>query len=232
MSLLSLAQQIAGASGFVVPTSVIGNTDDTATLLLRLINKSGRRQAKLDWQILQKEYTFATVNGTESYALPADYAWFKNNTAWDRTQFWQMRGSLSAQEWQVYKSGIISAVPRERFRVWKNLLYINPIPTQVNNLVMEYVSNGWVTDGAAFFSSFTLDTQTGYIDESLIELEATWRFLERKGLQYQEAKKEADDEIAKALAHDRPAEEVNMSGRPASWPPLPNFPAGNFPAHP
>jgi len=49
LTLLSICQAAAGASGFSAPATIIGNPDATAILLLRLLNKGGK---KLAWKPL------------------------------------------------------------------------------------------------------------------------------------------------------------------------------------
>jgi hypothetical protein len=232
MSLLTICQNVAADCGFGAPSTIVGNLDSTAKMLLALINKSGKALARKPWQVLQKEYTFTTVNGTPSYALPTDYGWFQNDTCWDRTNYWQQRGSLSAEAWQWYKSGTQTTTPRTRFRVYGGLIFIDPTPTSANNFVVEYLSSYWVaptaTPTVGTKASFTLDTDVSLIDEYLIELDLTWRFLERKGLAYLEAKKEADDQIDSAMGADVPNNTVNQRGSQIPWPPLPTVPVTGY----
>ena len=229
MSLLTICQSAARACGFAVPNTIIGNTDVTAQMLLSLLNKSGKQRAKLPWQALQKEYTFSLVVSQAAYAFPTDLGYFQNQTIWDRTQFWSMRGSLSPSEWQLYKSGIQSTTPRQRFRIKAGQIYIDPTPTTTDSCVVEYVSSKWVTDGSSFFTSFSTDTQTSLIDEDLLELDLTWRFLERKGLAYAEARDECDRYAETILARDVPREAINFGGNNVgSWPPLPTVPITGY----
>lgn len=229
MSLLTLCQAVAKDAGFAVPNTIVGNTDDTAAMLLALANKSGKNLAGYAWQALQKEYDFSTVASTATYALPSDYGFIQNDTVWDRTNLWDIRGSLSAEEWQVYKSGITSATPRSRFRIKQNLIYIDPTPSAVVAVAMEYVSNAWAWDGAATYAdNFVTDAYVPLIDDYLIELDVTWRFLERKGLAYAEAKAEAEDEIWYALGVDEPKNTTNLAGQQLPWPPLPTLPSTGY----
>jgi hypothetical protein len=229
VTLLSIAQAACGACGFAVPTTIVGNSDNTAVMLLRLLNKGGKLLAKKPWQALQKEYTFSLVSSQASYAFPSDLGYFQNGTAWDRTQFWQLRGSLSPEEWQVYKSGLQSTTPQKRFRIKSGAIYIDPTPSSTDSCVIEYVSNKWVTDGSSFFTAFSTDAQTSLIDEDLLELDLTWRFLERKGLAYFEARDEADRMLETLMARDVPKPTINF-GAPYSdtWPPLPSVPVTGF----
>lgn len=230
MSLLSICQAAAGASGFSAPATIIGNPDDTAILLLRLLNKGGKKLAWKPWEILQKEYTFATVASTASYAFPSDLKYFLDFTAWDRSQFWALRGSLSPSEWQRYKSGTQTTTPRTRFRIKGGLIFLDPTPGGVDNLVIEYISKNWVTDvgGANPASSFTADAQVSLIDEDLLELDLTWRFLERKGLAYAEAKDEFDVVYESTFGRDVPKIPVNAGIDYEIWPPLPTLPSTGY----
>jgi hypothetical protein len=230
MSLLSICQDVCKDAGFAVPSQIIGNTDETALQLLALINKSGKLLARKPWQVLSDEHTFSTVIGTPDYARPANFGFYENDTAWDRNNYWKMRGSLSPQEWQRYKSGIQSTMPRQRFRIKKNRIYIDPTPTAAVALVLEYFINTWVTDGSSnYFTSFSADTQTSLIDETILQLDLFWRFLHRKGLAYAEAKKEAEDQIDLAMAHDVPLQPISLASKShGPWPPLPTVPITGY----
>ncbi|MGC3959570.1 MAG: hypothetical protein QM813_16970 [Verrucomicrobiota bacterium] len=228
MTLLSVCQAVAGNAGFAVPSTIVGNTDDTAVILLRLANRAGMTLARKPWSELQTEYAFSTVASTASYALPSDYGWFINDTAWDRTNYWNIRGSLSPQMWQIYKSGLAAASPRSRFRVKLGRLYIDPTPSSTVSMVIEYVSNKWVTDGVTTYTSYTADSQTSIFDEYAIELDLTWRFLARKGLAYAEEKAEAEREIDKIIGRNTPSNSMNMAGVRTPWPPMPTVPITGY----
>lgn len=109
--------------------------------------------------------------GQADYPLPSDFERPIDNTFWDRSRFWAMRGPLSPQQWQLYKSSVIgqaSIQRRYRFRsvyasgaatiggpgigtggigslpAYRTYLSIDPYPfDNGSQLVFEYVSNGW-----------------------------------------------------------------------------------------
>lgn len=184
--------------------------------------------ARKSWEVLQKEYTFSQVVSQAAYNFPTDLGKFADYTCWDRTNFWDLRGSLSAQEWQRYKSGIQSTTPRQRFRVKLGQIYIDPTPTVTDALVIEYLSNQWVALSAAptvaTKIAFTLDTDVSIIDEAALEMEVIWRFLNRKGLAYAEEKDQADRYIGELFASDTPKGPVNLGDDCGIWPPLPSVP--------
>jgi hypothetical protein len=132
----------------------------------------------------------ATESGTvelqfsqNKFDLPSDWNRQIPQTEWNRTQRWALLGPRSAQEWQTYKSGIVSAGPRQRYRILENQLCINPSPPDNQTLSFEYISNGWVNgvDGIAK-TEVTQDTDTFIFSDSLLitGLKAQW--LVAKGL--------------------------------------------------
>jgi hypothetical protein len=117
------------------------------------------------------------------FDLPSDWLRQIPQTEWNRTQRWELLGPKSAQEWQTFKSGIVSAGPRQRFRILQNQLCLNPSPPDNQTLSFEYISNGWVegVDGVAK-TEVTQDTDTFIFSDSLLitGLKAQW--LVAKGL--------------------------------------------------
>ncbi|OYV46869.1 MAG: hypothetical protein B7X10_04675, partial [Burkholderiales bacterium 21-58-4] len=239
-----------------MPTAIVGNNDETATLLLALANDAGdelSRRPQGGWVSMIREYDFTTAAlaaqpgtianvggvavisglsstagvspsiwlasgfgvpnnaivtavtsstvtlnvpatstgsgsfalGQSDYPLPADFQRPIDNTFWDRSQFWSMRGPQSPQQWQLYKSSVIgraSIQRRYRFRSIRSpagvpmgqYLSIDPLPLDNGSqLVFEYVSNGWCESATGTpQSSWQADTDTGVLDESISFLEA------------------------------------------------------------
>lgn len=250
MTLLSICIEACQLAPVAAPQSIIGNTDETAQLLLAIANRAGNDVARKPpggWVSMIREYSFTTSalaaqNGTianvgnsavisglsgiqgvqpntwiasgtgipnnaavrlvtppvtrfttpntitlsvpssvtgagsfafgqSDYALPADFQRPVDNTFWDRSRFWSMRGPQSPQQWQLYKSSVIgraSIQRRYRFRsvytvggipvgagspgagtagntaAFLTYLSIDPVPfDNDSSLVFEYVSNGW-----------------------------------------------------------------------------------------
>lgn len=233
MTLLTICQTVASEAGFAVPASIVGNSDDTASLLFSMANRSGKVLAGRSWSILQKEYAFSQVAAQAAYNFPADLGRFLDYTFWDRTNFWNLRGSLNPQEWQRYKSGIQSTTPRQRFRVKLGQIYIDPTPTAADSLVIEYLSDYWVAVTAAptvgAKSAFSLDTDVSLIDEDAIAMDTLWRFLNRKGLAYAEEKDQADRFIDELFANDTPKGPIYLGGDDMyPWPPLPSVPVTGY----
>lgn len=148
--------------------------------------------------------------GQSDYALPADFQRPVDSTFWDRSRYWQMRGPMSPQQWQLYKSSVIgqsSIERRYRFRRvgGANVLSIDPTPfDNGSQLVFEYVSNAWCKNAvtSALQTSWLADSDLAIVDEYLIRLGIRWRILRRGGFSYSEELDEYTREVDKAIAHD------------------------------
>lgn len=290
MSLLSLCTNVANDLALAAPTSIIGNSDETAMRLLAAAQFEGEalaRKPENGWVSMITEYDFytsATANnipgtiqnvggfgqisgltlgttrnpvaantwyaygtnvpnnailtsvthsdpnsivtfnqpalvatatsgtftlGQSDYALPADFQRVIDNTLWDRSRFWSMRGPQSPQQWQLYKSSVIGrASIQRRFRFREvsgvQLFSIDPVPTDNGSaLVFEYVSNGWCkSSGGTRQTIWEADTDVGVVDEYLIQLGVRWRMMRRLGFSYAEERDEYDREVQKAMAKD------------------------------
>ncbi|KAE8757314.1 hypothetical protein FSO04_24135 [Paraburkholderia madseniana] len=138
--------------------------------------------------------------GNESYAIPADADHFIQQTGWDRSFRWQLVGPLSAQEWQVLKSGISPTGPRLRYRIMDGLIFVNPVPASLDNLVMEYYSTGWCQSATGTpQTSWAADTDTPVLQDRLFTLGIIARFLNRKGFDSTSAQREYDDAVEAAI---------------------------------
>jgi hypothetical protein len=311
MSLLSICQEVASEIPVAAPTSIVGNPDGTAELMLALAQRAGEalaRRPQGGWVALIREYDFSTaaaaqqsgsiantgpggtavvsglsgispiavatwqafgtgvrlgsvvtaVNpgagavtlsqaatqtgagqftfGQSDYALPSDFQRLIDNTLWDRSRFWSMRGPQSPQQWQLYKSSVIGrASIQRRFRFRNvggtNVISIDPVPTDNGSaLVLEYVSNAWCkSSGGSVQSAWAADTDAGILDEYLIKLGLRWRVLRRLGMSYSDELDEYERAVAKAVAHDggaaildlAPADRLSLLG---PW----NLPESNF----
>jgi len=287
MTLLSICQAVASVIPTAAPTAIVGNSDETAQLLLNLANEVGEdlaRRPDNGWVDMVREYDFTTAAvaqqsgtiansgaggvaqisgltlgsvvqssgwyafgtgvlnnslvtavtnadphsvvtlslpasqtgsgqftfGQSDYTLPSDFRAPLDNTFWDRSRFWSMRGPLSPQQWQLYKSSVIgraSIQRRMRFRRGPNatmVLSIDPVPTDnASQLVFEYVSNAWCeSSGGAPQTSWLADTDVGILDEYLIRLGLKYRVLERKGLNYAAALDDFEAAVSRAMSRD------------------------------
>lgn len=221
MSLLTIAQNIASEVGVVKPTVIIGSNDETARRLLAACSAAGRnlarKKGRSHWIELIKEYSFDTVASQAAYDLPSDFYTLVDRTLWDRDNYWEMRGPLSPMDWQYVKSSVLgdSVVTRKRWRIKDDSgtlkFFVDPTPTAAESLVFEYVSNAWCqSSGGAGQTEWLNDSDTGVIDEYLIERDALWRFRNILGLNYLEEKAESQDLVDQALARQGGAPTIEL----------------------
>ncbi len=209
MSLLTICQSVARQVAVDVPTVVIGSTDTNTQTLLSCALWSARRIWKAHaWLSLTKEYVWATLPNVAEYALPDDYHRLAMDTAWDRSDFARLRGTLSPVEWQRLKSGSLAvANSANSFRIKPvatvMMFTLDPTPTTAQTLVYEYVSRHWCkASGGAEQSEWLADTDLPIIDADLVELGTLARMLRRLGMDYQEEMSEFESELTLAAARD------------------------------
>jgi len=233
-TLLSLCQDVADLVSLERPTAIVGSTNQTARRLLQVVRETCEElKDRHPWQKLIREHTITTADATASYALPSDYDRYVNNTAWDQTNYWQIRGSLTPQQWQFYQNAIVSLpANRKRFRVKHDTansaerIFIDPTPTAVETLVIEYVTNQWCeSSGGTGQSAWTADTDVSLLPEELIRQGARWRMWRIGGFAYADERADYDSRTAQLIANSVPSSTINLGAQPDF---LFNLPEGNI----
>lgn len=206
---------------------MVGSTDQTAIQMLALAQREGKSLSRRSngvrgFLVLIQEETITTVADQANYDMPSGFRYLIDETLWDRTNFWELRGPMTPQQWQVFKSGLLAsgAASRRRVRVkvgsdFGKELHIDPVPSSSGDtLVYEYVSDLWCqSSGGTGQSAWADDTDTGILDEDLMQLGLIWRFLKKKGLDYSEEFNEYEIEVKQALARDGGSQILDMSDR-------------------
>jgi len=117
------------------------------------------------------------------YPLPSDWSKEIPQTEWDRKNRWPLMGPQSAQDWQSFKSGIVYAGPRQRFRIIGNTYAINPPPPNGLIFALEYISNAWIYSPLGVSQAqLSSDADTFIFSDSLLitGLKVQWK--QAKGL--------------------------------------------------
>jgi len=147
-----------------------------------------------------------------AYPLPSDWLNQIPQTEWDRTNRWPMLGPKSPQEWQSFKSGIVYAGPRERFRIQGGSLQISPPPPNGLTFAYEYVSSAWVVDvSGAAKQNLSADTDTTIFDDSLMIVGLKMRWLRAKGLDFSVEMQEFNNLLSTIKAQDKSAAKLSLS---------------------
>ena len=240
-TMLEIARDAADVSGVGAPASLIGNQEPGARAIVSLLNRAGNNMARMrnawggGWTALTREFTFQTVAGQEAYALPDDYQALVDGTIWDRTEFREARGTLSPQQWQRNRSGLIDTVtlaPYYRLRRGaggETQIFLDPVPGEADDLVLEYVSENWLRDGrtsGTFRRRMGADTDVPLLPDDLLEMSLIWRFKEAQGLTFAAQLAEYELEVKRRMADDAAVRPVNIGrGLRRRWP---NLPDSNF----
>lgn len=180
---------ISSTTGLVANTfSVNSGTGIAANA--RIVSVDSATQVTLDQACTATGTGVTIIFGQDVYSLPNDFSYFQQMTWWDRSYRWQMAGPLSAQEWQVLKSGLSPVGPRRFFRIMGNQFCIHPAPSVTGQtLVFEYFSNSWCQSSLAVAQNTWLaDTDYYNFDDDAFILGLKWRFKAAKGLDYEQEK--------------------------------------------
>lgn len=233
MTLLSIANEALDRIGLPQITALVENTGDpVARAMLQFIKAEGKDLLLEDpgWSFLIKEYEFDTVAGKEDYSFPPDFQRLINNTTWDRNQFWQVRGGITPQQWQVIRSGLYqSARLSSNFRIKQSpggvgkSFYLDPIPESVRPLVFEMVSSGWLVDETSPITEPTSDTNGVQFDEELMIQGTVWRFKAARNLPFSTDLAVYSRYRNRAIAQDRAPPTLSVNQQP--W----RLPIGNIP---
>ncbi len=235
MTVLSIIKDAADRINLPEVSQVIGNQDQTVRALLQALIMEGKDLLLEDpaWSVLIREYEFQTQASVEEYALPDDYQRMLNNTCWDRDQYWQVRGGVTPQQWQVIRSGLYqTARLSSNFRLKaagdrkKKAFYLDPVPESERTLVFEIQSNGWLysANGSSVFKGRpTADNDETVFDEELVTLGVVWRFLRMRKLPYAGELAQYNDYRSRSIAQDRAPPTLSVASQP--W----RLPIGNIP---
>lgn len=220
-TLLSITTAAVDELGNIArPSAVFTSSDRTVQRMVALSNREGKDiVASAQWTILQRLYTFATVNGTQEYALPSDYSRLLITTEWNRSAATPLIGPLSPEQWQAIESGGVSAVPfGGNYRIMRSavsgnsrMFRITPTPTSAQTLGFEYISTNWcASSGGTAQSAWAADTDVTIVDPDLMTLGLIVRFKRAIGLDYASEADEYSNMLATKSAQDRPAPVLSM----------------------
>lgn len=195
MSLLTIIQKAIRQSKVIeqVPASIIGNNNPDIQQAQELLFEVGEMlKMNYDWQMLVKNTTFNTVNGTTSYALSTvvsagDLESFVGNTMFDSTnnrEVW----IIDYSEYQRLTATVQSSAGIDKsIALFNDSLYIYPTPTSTDTITFLYKTAQWVTSsGGTGQDDWLADTDTSLFPEYLLQLGLVALMRREFGLPYQE----------------------------------------------
>lgn len=203
------------------------STDPNILQMCALLTDAGQEIIReRRWTQSIAEQTFVTVQGTDNYALPADFLRMIPQTGWNRTNRLPIGGPVDSEEWQYLKGRLVGIVFNVIIRKWQGRWHLFPDGASTPGgftIALEYMSSFWValaatpTLGAKYAP--TLATDVLLFDTWLMKRALKRAFLRAKGFPSQAA----EDDYEKALAQtmdDDAAARAHYLSRPNPLDPL------------
>lgn len=217
MSLLTTVQTACDRLGIPRPTVVMASTDDTIRVMRALATQEGRElAARARWQRLTLRTSYTTLaQQVQTGAVPADYARFVNDTAWNETRRLPMVGPLEPHEWQAMAVNENGSSANLYWRMRGNDILLLPTPSAGDTVSFEYVSSYWVdtdADGLGEADAWAADANTALLSEEIIAQGVVWRWLKRNRLQFEDEFAEYRGLVSQAIGRDGGRAVVNMGG--------------------
>jgi len=158
----------------------------------------------------------ALTFGQMEYDLPSDYETITDRTHWDKTKHWEMLGPEDAQQWQWLKSGYISTGPRVRWRIYGEYFHIWPLMNTQEYLGYEYRSKGWAESSTGTVkNSFTADTDTTFLDNTIMVLATKLKFFQIKGFDTTSLQQDYERYLSVAKANDKGSATLSFAPYPS-----------------
>lgn len=207
MSLLALVKTVMEGNGWKIPViSVAASQDPNIRQAFVLANKELESLAySRTWPILVTEQTLALVGGQAEYPLPADFHHLVTPSVYNKSQYYRIKGNLQPMEFIRYISnnGGGPNMPYTGFRILPatKTLRVVPTPQQADEVVYFYVSSNLVLSAAATPQPrYAADDDVAVVDETLLEMGLTWRWRQKKGLDYSAEIAEYNGTVTKRYA--------------------------------
>jgi hypothetical protein len=244
-SALWICQQAQAELGLPRATQLVQSLLVTDQQMLALMNAAGSELVNYyPWEDLNKEWILQTEAEVGAYDLPYDWAYFVDQSQWDRSNHWPLLGPKTPQEWQWIKGGLISQGPRLRYRIQGRKYMIWPVPGAPDTgtatpwtLASEYISKNWVATGQSdaegvpiYTNLITSDLNFPVFDEWLMVKFLKLKFWETKGFDTTAFRDDFINLFFSLTGKNMGAPVLTMSPRPASIYIGPNnIPDGSWP---
>lgn len=151
------------------------------------------------------------------FDLPTDFQRAFAMTAWDTFNRWQLFGPATPADWANYTNNVISAPVRRLWRLRNDkfeIFPINPYNTTATTfqINLQYASKAICTSASGTpQTEWLADGDTFVLDEQLLYLDMTWRYLSSLNLAYGEQKANYEAYVMKFMADDGSAPMLDAS---------------------
>lgn len=203
--------------GLTVPTSFVGNTDDTASQLVEFLTSAGQDLCTMnDWQMLHKEWTQVLTPAVSTYALPTDWNSFIDSAMWDNTARWPVIGPLTPQIWRMLKARLLGGNTISlQYRIVANQFVLYYPAAAADTIVSDYYSRGWLVqvDGTTYRDNPSADSDTVLFDSRIIVPLLKFKWRDAKGFDTSAASAEFQEQWDLIVGRDIPAPTLSVGPR-------------------
>jgi len=225
MPLLDMCRRVLAETGFPSPSSIASSSDGTAQQIFAIANTELRALSEEhNWPHLSTEHQFNTVIGQGVYPLPADMRVLEQQSLYDATEYYHLKGSVNIHEWNLRRYGMLGNLSQTNYRVEYPLgvpvLDLAPRPTSVRAFVLLYQTKEYArTTLGASSPMYVSDTDVSKIPETYVEMGVKWRFRRAKGLDFSAELAEYNATIKTQFSKYSAQAEIPIGGRrPADLP--------------
>jgi hypothetical protein len=224
MSLLSIIKTVMDSNGWPMPVaSVASSQDQNMRQSFALANLALKATSfRHNWPALIREHSFMTVPGQGEYALPEDFHHMVVPSAVNADQYYSLKGALTPIQWYRYSlNGGINWSEGFRIDAVAGKLIIAPTPGTPQQLVFMYITKNIAKSSEDVpQDAYYTDTDVSLIDEDLIQLALTWRWRQKKGLDYTAEMAEFSGTMKQRIAQYLGTGELPIGAPHGQYPPL------------
>lgn len=149
---IDLVNSVCLRVGYPVTSSAVSNSDTTYQQMVACLNDAGVDMLQIhDWPRMIRSFTFSVVadfagQKEKGFPLPDDFYSFANDTQWNNSTQWPLRGPATPVQWNQL---LVRSFVSQFSIIWRNKedqFFVMSPPTNAQDLSFEYASNAWVQD--------------------------------------------------------------------------------------
>jgi len=212
MTILSVMQEACKVIGLDVPTAVLASTDREHIELVGTANDMAERiMQSYDWQTLKTLATFTGDGTTEDFAFPTGYnRMLKKAQVWSSSLETPLSPISDTDHWLGLDVQSFDFVVNA-WTIYGDQFHIKPALASAVTAKFYYISNLIVAPAAGDNkTSFTADTDTFRLDETLLRHGIIWQWRANKGLPYQEDMESYESRKESLITHDKGARMIRI----------------------
>jgi hypothetical protein len=217
MSLFTIVTDVLTANGWPPTVTQVATSSDPAVKQAFVLANAEIEACAFahDWPIYILPYTIELVPGQVEYTLPTDFYKIISNAVWNADSYYQMRGSLSPADWIATSLNLVAVRTSYKMDPRNNKIMITPTPTAAETVICQYYTNNLVRgqDGT-LQPRFVNDGDDSLMDERIIKRGLSWRWRQKKGLDYTAELAEYRDNVKQYYAQQLALGEMPIGGTP------------------